>query len=92
MAMKDQINDKHDEPILSKRDYINIHSHPNLIKILRKQGSYLPFSFNILILISHYSYYYYYFITQFVLELFHQKLNSVRVLPNISIHFILLWL
>lgn len=36
--MKDQIDDKHDEPILSKRDYINIHSHPNLIKILRKQG------------------------------------------------------
>jgi len=72
MAMKDQIDDKHDEPILSKRDYINIHSHPNLIKILRKQGSYLPFSFNILILISH----------------FDQESNPFRVLPNISIHFI----
>ncbi|KAK2390599.1 hypothetical protein P8452_27865 [Trifolium repens] len=45
MPMGDQIDDDHSSPvqpadqdIVSKRDYINVSSHPSITKILRKQG------------------------------------------------------
>ena len=57
--MGDQIDDDHSSPvqpadqdIVSKRDYINVSSHPSITKILRKQGSFSSLSTFLIVPIS----------------------------------------
>jgi hypothetical protein len=59
MPMGDQIDDDHSSPvqpadqdIVSKRDYINVSSHPSITKILRKQGSFSSLSTFLIVPIS----------------------------------------